>query len=920
MEVRNLIENIRNIADVLLGAGCLFLAGAVGVACCLWRKRKMFLAVMLLVAGMVFMRGVKIQAATTRETEAISKEQDAIETEAIPKEQDAGKTEAIPKEQNTIETDSGEDKAEDASGEAVREVYITGFQRRDDSGREEEGLWLYNTEAEILLLLEETDEIGEREYPVESETVEECESSEPVFLLKNKESISIQMQKQESGWVSLAQDEWTEYGIQYVQKEENRAVWYLRICKEARYRLFFRDEEGNCRQQQEVVIDWTVPTAKTVSIIGTESEKEAVIRNGVRYAGEPLQICVDIQDENVLESVRCEGYAESGEKLFETDCTAQDSYSCIVPMDFCGYMRWYIKDICENETVYEPDSHFCTESRETCIANSKITVERCDEASDYCRESMVLRFYAASEWSGISSVRIQEGAAVLLEEEIPAGRITQWERILTVTPQSEGNVSILVTLTSLSGQTVSVRRNWIKDITAPLVRTEWEGKGNNGYFQTPGVLHITIEETHFLKELWNITYQYPSGREENINWDAAGNGVYQCRILFSEDGKYALKISGADPAGNAMRQEGRSGSGSASFTWVVDTKSPDIEIAGVENAKHYGQMPEITIRTEDENPDFDKFTWNLSGSETEQIACTAVRQQGEIRLSFPQMPRDDTYRLQVESCDLAGNYRQKMVSFTLNTKGSSYQIKGLGEKNTFTAGPKLEIIECNKSPIIEYQVVYVWEGIVRLLKEEEDYQVEKTEENEYRNRYIFSGDLFQKEGYYNLIVISKDAAGNTVSTQKNAYAYVPVRFSVDKTPPVILIEEMQKNAMEPGKTELRMQIMENQNLKNLHILANEKEIVPGDDGSIVLDMEGGNAVLQIEAEDAAGNKVYMEKRFGQEEEEAAEAKISDKLYKEKDRGSVHAAVAAGIVLILLISLILFYFWKKKACIGNFPML
>lgn len=903
MEVRNLIQNIGNVADVLQGVGCLLLAGAVGTACRLWRKRKLFWAVMLLAAGMLLMKTAKIQAAMI------------------------GETKSIPGKQDTIMAGFWTDKTEDTSQEAVREIYITGFQRREDSGREEGELWLYNTEAEILLLVEEekSHESGDPdqdEYPQEDEmeTVEERESSEPVFWLKNKDSIRIQMQKQESGWVNLAQDEWTEYGIAFVQEEENHAVWYLRIGKEAHYRILFQDVEGNCRQQQEIVIDRTAPTATTASIIGTESEKEPVIRNGVRYAGESLEICVNIHDENVLECVRCEGYAESGEKLFETDCIAQDSYSCMVPLDFCGYMRWYIKDICENETVYEPDSHFCTESREACIANSKITVERCDEESDYCRESMVLRFCAANEWSGISAVRIQEGDTVLLEEEIATGTITKWERILTVTPQSEGNVSILVTLTSLSGQTMSVHRNWIKDITAPLVRTEWEGRGNNGYFQTPGAVCITIEETHFFKELWNITYQYPSGKEENINWDAAGNGVYQCRISFSEDGKYALKISGADPAGNAMRQEGKNGSGSASFTWVVDTKSPDIEIAGVENAKHYGQMPEITIRMEDENPDFDKFTWNLSGSETDQTVCTAVRQQGEIRLSFPQIPEDDTYQLQVESSDLAGNYRQKMVSFTLNTKGSSYQIKGLGEKTTFTAGPKLEIIECNQSPITEYRVVYVWEGVVRLLREEEEYQVEKTEGAEYRNRYIFSEELFQKEGYYNLIVISRDAAGNTASTQKNAYAYVPVRFSVDKTPPVILIEEMQKNAKKPGKTELRMQIMENQTLKDLHILANEKEIVPGDDGSIVLDTEGGNAVLQIEAEDAAGNKIYMEKRFGQAEEETAETKTPDKFYKEKGRGSVYAAVTAGIILILLISLILFFFWKKKACIGNFPML
>lgn len=891
MEVRNMIENISNIVEILQGAGCLFLAGAVGLACCLWRKRKAFLTIMLLTAGLEFMVAADIQAAD-------------ICTE--------------------IETGMDEEEPE----EAIREIYITGFQRKEDSEWEEEGLWLYNTQAEILLLLEEkgyqgNEEPDEEEYPGNDKTegVRPGDDGMKEDLLRNRNELQVQVWNLKDGWVNILQDEWTKYGIEFAQDAKNREVWYLRISQEMHCRILFEDEERNCRQQQELVIDWTAPSAKTVSILGTESKREPVVINGVRYAGESLQICMDIQDENRLRSVRCEGYADGDTKIFEEDCTHQDGYSCIVPLDFRGYLRWYIKDICGNETVYGSDSHFCTESRETCIANSQIMMERCDEMSDYCRESMVLRFFVASNWSGISAIRIQEGATILLEEEMSTGRITQWERILTVTPQSEGNTSILVTVTSLTGQTVSATRSWIKDVTAPQVRTEWEGKSRNGYFSTSGTLCIILEETHFAQELWNIEYTCPTGKEEKIKWDVTGSGIYQCRIPFSEDGEYSLRINGMDPAGNAMVYGKGNSSGPVSISWVVDTKSPRIMISGVENAKHYGQMPEITIRMEDANPDFDKLKWYLSGSETEQVVCTASQQEKEIQLSFPEKPKDDTYHLQVEGYDLAGNYTKKNMSFTVNEKGSFYQTEGLGEKSTFTVGPKLEVIEMNKSPIIEYQIVYIWEGTVRLLTEGEDYQVEKTEGTDYQNRYIFSKDLFQKEGYYSITVISKDAAGNSMSTQKNGYAYVPIRFSVDKTAPIILLEEMKsQDSREQGLMELQMQILENQNLKELHIRTNGKEIFPEEDGKIQLDAGDRSTVLQIEAEDAAGNKVYMEKRFERSEEVSPDSKTSDKLHGENGTGSVHAAVTAGIVLILLISLILFFFWKKKACIGNFPML
>lgn len=874
MEVRNIIENIKYIAEILRGAGCIFLAGALGLSCYLWRKRCAVFAIVLFVAGMGVMAADYVEA-------------------SVP--------------------------GTEAMEEVKKGVCIKAFQRKEESGWEEDGLWLYNKQAEILLLLEEEkleeDEFGE-DMP-EGGNPEKDESNVDIPEVLPGNNLEVQMWNSAGDWTPILQEEWEKYNIQFGQDRENREIWYLHIGQEMHCRLVLYDSKGNCSQQQEIIIDWTAPYAETVSVTGTESKKEPAEAGGVLYAAEPLQVCMDINDDTILRTVLCEGYADDGEKIFEHTYLCQDTYYCTVPLDFRGYLRWYIMDICGNETVFKSDFQFCTESGEKFAENAQVNLERCDEASDYCRDSLVLRLYAASRWSGIQTVRIQEGNTVLLEEDMQESRITEWEKILTVTPKKEGNVQITVSLVSLTGQTVSDTRCWIKDTTAPVVTAEWEGEGQDGYFSTSGALRIVVTEAHFSEALWNMEYDCPSGKNGKIRWDAQGNGVYQCRIPFSEDGTYHLKINGTDLAGNTMQPE--NGKDAAAWTWVVDTQSPKIFISGLENGKHYGKMPEIIIHMEDSNPDFDRLLASLSGDETGEVICKLSDQKEDIVLSFQQKPEDDTYYLRVEGYDLAGNYTQKNISFTVNEKGSCYDVKGLGEKSTFSAGPHLEITEENRSPIVEYQIMYIRDGTVRLLTEGEDYRVERTEGKIYRNHYIFAEELFQKEGYYSITVISKDAAGNSMSTQKNTYGYIPVRFSVDKTAPTILLEEMKKTQDgESGEIELFMQVMENQNLKELHVRTNEKEIFPGEDGRIRLDMEEGDTVLLIEAEDAAGNKVQVQKKYQTDSLTPADSEKPS--FSRNGTGSVPAAIAAGIVLILLISLILFYFWKKKACIGNFHML
>ena len=105
------------------------------------------------------------------------------------------------------------------------------------------------------------------------------------MIPENRESLNVQIWKQEAEWTSISQEEWAEYKIELVRESENSAVWYLRIGQEMRCRLLFWEGE-TCIQQQELVIDWTAPDASMGSVLGMESKKEPVVRNGVRYAGE----------------------------------------------------------------------------------------------------------------------------------------------------------------------------------------------------------------------------------------------------------------------------------------------------------------------------------------------------------------------------------------------------------------------------------------------------------------------------------------------------------------------------------------------------------------------------------------------------------------------------------------------------------
>ncbi len=355
----------------------------------------------------------------------------------------------------------------------------------------------------------------------------------------------------------------------------------------------------------------------------------------------------------------------------------------------------------------------------------------------------------------------------------------------------------------------------------------------------------------------DITYTISNWEEEL--------GEKKATISFTQDGAYAYVIRVKDLAGNEADPY-------IQDRFIIDTQSPLIIFDGVEDhsANRGVVTPEIQIDDTNIDPNSLRISCSRSSGDTFSPSGQTSVSDGSIVFTMDDIEHiqenDDLYTLQVDAADNAGNTITDSLSFSVNRFGSVYSLddktRELVDSYYIREGKSVTLYETNVDRLEEKELFLARDGEVTALKEG-DYSEEDVSAKDKWTRvaYTFNASLFAEEGLYELLVRSRDAAGNK---QDNAMKETPVRFVIDKSAPHISISGIRNNA-QYTKTSVpfTVNVTDNQKLKHAVIRVNDAiaKDISGDEltnsnGVITAELSASSSwqTVTVTAFDEAGNE------------------------------------------------------------------
>lgn len=415
------------------------------------------------------------------------------------------------------------------------------------------------------------------------------------------------------------------------------------------------------------------------------------------------------------------------------------------------------------------------------------------------------------------------------------------------------------------------------------------------YFRAPRTASIRISDRNIDESSIRIETQgtVPAHFTYSSGSDPAGNDdLYSKRIAYEKDGEYTLKISGTDALGNPFQTE-TVYQGTAPEHFVIDRTPPVIRFEGVENNTAYsGRIaPQVTFSDANFSKDLVSLTMSgTRGGERSDLLPELLANDGGGTYAMSNIAvrkeNDDIYTVTAGMEDLAGNQTEAEMIFSVNRYGSTFDYGGdpgtraLLDAYYTNREQNLILREINVSRLAGQKVTVYRDGSNVVLKEGADYRVtEKIRNGSVQYLYEIYAKNFEKEGNYNVIVQSRDAAGNINSNgsirQEEGIDAVPLKFAVDKTPPQIQIngsdirraqvmteEELIRIApydnMRLSRVEIEKKSDADPDYQSVFVYASEElpEALRENNGALLFSFHAENGSRQtarIRAGDAAGN-------------------------------------------------------------------
>ena len=256
-------------------------------------------------------------------------------------------------------------------------------------------------------------------------------------------------------------------------------------------------------------------------------------------------------------------------------------------------------------------------------------------------------------------------------------------------------------------------------------------------------------------------------------------GEIKKEYVFKE-GKDSFHISIKDAAGNESTYK--------SDVYIQDYTAPEEINVGIKEGQVINGELNVSIIAIDEWLDTKKSYVRITGRNSkDEYKYFFTENENSINIFDASSFRDDYYTLNVFLSDKAGNECERIISFMINRKGSAFDIDENNKRIIGTVTEEIKdfaITEKNLCKVdIEYaRILFAVNARVINLKNGTDYIIkEQKDETGYTYTYLFSDDLFVKDGVFTISVSTTDEAGNVNDTRFNKETD-EIRFAVKKGP------------------------------------------------------------------------------------------------------------------------------------------
>ena len=418
----------------------------------------------------------------------------------------------------------------------------------------------------------------------------------------------------------------------------------------------------------------------------------------------------------------------------------------------------------------------------------------------------------------------------------------------------DGDYKVTVTCEDAAGNKAkSIGTYFVKDKTAPVVSII--GPSGGKFYNKAQTNTIQVKERYYESNDVHINVTRTlGGKTVKVAFPWKNKDIIsKSTKTFSETGEYRISVYAIDKAGNR--------SATKTLKYSVDTVPPKLSINGISEGKTYNYNAVVAPAVVFSDDYLAGRTIKVTRAGNDWYGKLSKSEgKGSIKFSnFQKIKNNDgLYSISVSVSDKAGNTTKKTVSFTVNRFGSAFKyneaINQLNNRSVQNVTDELAISELNVSKLTKTKNELKLDGNALDTSS-------KTEENGTQNgyrvyRHVYSADLFESEGVYELNVISADAAGNTMESKKENGQ---VKFTVDRTKPTLKVTGFEKY----NKAEtLLLNVSTTDNLSSPEVTATvDGQSVPitNDGGTYIVKLDkGANQNVRIAVTDSAGNTEVFE--------------------------------------------------------------
>lgn len=362
------------------------------------------------------------------------------------------------------------------------------------------------------------------------------------------------------------------------------------------------------------------------------------------------------------------------------------------------------------------------------------------------------------------------------------------------------------------------------------------------------------------------TYREDGQLQPQSQWvsiPAAG----ESRISLDREGIWQVEAEAVDMVGNR--------SFSKSDLLVIDRQAPLCTISGVRNES--ANSGEVRLKCTCEDPWYSKGSAHIeirpvSGGAAPSTLLTEESDTGaKIILDDFTHSRDADaiYTAIFTAKDLSGNTGEARLIFSVNRFGSEYSLSDETSEEIRTYYHKkpfdVTFEETNLDDIKSAQILIMKNGekVSRAAFSVEGPSV--LEDGRKRYRYIVPAQAFAEEGLYEVLLVTRDQAGNM---SDSGIRQIPVKFAVDGEKPECLVSGIRKNEVyRAGEVTAVFEVRDNLAMKYAEVYLDSRLQTRYDAGQI---RKAGGVFkvkikrsdtwrrLQIHTEDRAGNETWTD--------------------------------------------------------------